>query len=100
MVSVQKNKKSAAGRRHEQQSTVREGVLPERAGTIAFAHPQLLLHRATVERAEVQVAANVVVDIAVLFVRCIEDTMDDKVCEGEEHAGDATGMLLELVALQ
>lgn len=98
VVTVEDHQQRAHRRRHEEQSAVCENVVPEPTGPVFPANLVHVSLRAPVERAQVQVAADVILR-PVARIR-VEDAVDDKICEGEEEGGDSSRMGHKLVAFE
>ena len=98
MVATEDNKKGCRRWGHIEQSAVGKNVVPELSRPILPPYSILLSLRVTVERCQIKVAARVI--LPCIYVIRVENTLDHEVGECEEEAGDSTGMLDELVALE
>ncbi len=98
MIAVEEDQESATSRRHHQQPPISETIRLQLSCAIKSTDGIELILRASVEDAQVQIAARVV-DTPVLVVG-IEYTMDDEVGKSEEQRGHAIWMFGKFITLE
>lgn len=95
-MTAEEHGKRANGGWHEKQTTICEGIIPDLPSAIFFPHALHLFHSTPVNNAQVKIAA-CIIDCPVRRI-CVEDAMNDEICECEKQTRQAARMRDEVVS--